>query len=443
MSLGRDRKGFAEDYAMTTRIKVYETGSYEVQENVAKVIEVHDFASLSDFIRASLATKAASLLVSTASGTWAELDNSAASDGQIMTYDSSLAKKMAFKGFAGGGGVVTLTNNSGSSRALGDVVVFDKSAASSFTTTTVQGDRRAWGVVKDTTIANGAAGLVAIGSTIETVKVTGNVAIGQTLITSTSAGYAMANGGGKQTGIIGYALTAYTGGANGTVQAFIVPDLSAAAAEVVVEGVQSSLLNNTGVSLQCGTNANRLVIAFCLTSAGTSNTWTAGPLVAGAAMTQVGSGQTWADTNAAANEIRVYKYLAPGTGSLTVTTPNISGNQQQFALFVSMSGVNQTTPTGTVNGNTITGASPSVNCTDALPGDLVLGMNGEARNSQYTSLAWTGSGANQTNRIAGTASTYAGGILDSKPATSATETMSWTVNQSIVSKSVSIPIKPA
>ncbi len=202
------------------KIKVLETGTYTVQEDIVKVVEVYDFATLGDVIRTSLATKAASLLVSTAASTWTEVDNSAAVDGQVLTFNSALPKKMGFAAQASG--AVLLTNRSGSAVAAGDVVIIDSANASSFKTTTTQQDPLVIGVVS-ATIANGDAGMVTVGNTT-TVKVTGNVAIGAQLITSTSAKYAMQNTG-SQTGVFGIALSAYVGGATGTVTVLLFPEM--------------------------------------------------------------------------------------------------------------------------------------------------------------------------------------------------------------------------
>jgi len=88
-----------------------------------------------------------------------------------------------------------LTNKSGGALALGDVVIVDTGNATAFTTTTTASNQRVVGVVFDTTIADDAAGLImSVGSYVTTIKVTGTVAVGDFLITSTTAGRAASNG---------------------------------------------------------------------------------------------------------------------------------------------------------------------------------------------------------------------------------------------------------
>lgn len=79
------------------------------ERTVLGVLRISDFGVQTDVIHASTATKAASLLVSTAAGTWAQLDNSGATVGQQLTYDPTLPLKMGFKTSSAAGADVLQT----------------------------------------------------------------------------------------------------------------------------------------------------------------------------------------------------------------------------------------------------------------------------------------------------------------------------------------------
>jgi len=113
----------------------------------------------------------------------------------------------------------SLTNASGATRTAGDVVVQNTASATSFTTTTTAGDTRPVFVVVDTSITASAAGYVARYG-IATVNVQGNVALGNYLRTSTTAGRAADAGGSAVSGVFGRALTSFTG-TSGTVVALL------------------------------------------------------------------------------------------------------------------------------------------------------------------------------------------------------------------------------
>ena len=117
--------------------------------------------------------------------------------------------------------IVALTNKSGDTLVEGAVCVIDTSNEEAFTTTTTA-DRTDVKVLISRT-ANDADGyLAAVGKV--TVLVTGNVAKGDRLVSSTTAGRAKSNGAsGKGFAV---ALTDYTGGAEGEVTAMLEQNLS-------------------------------------------------------------------------------------------------------------------------------------------------------------------------------------------------------------------------
>ena len=87
-----------------------------------------------------------------------------------------------------------MTNKSGGALVVGSVVVVDPANAAGFTTTTTASSKKVAGVVAETSIANNATGLLmSVGSYTSTIRVTGAVAVGDYLITSTTAGRAASN----------------------------------------------------------------------------------------------------------------------------------------------------------------------------------------------------------------------------------------------------------
>lgn len=360
-------------------------------------------------------------------------------------YYTDLAKSTIKLG-SGGGGTVSMTNSGLTAVSQGAVVIINTSAANSFKTTTIASDQRVFGVVKDASIGSGIAGNIAIGGSIETVQVTGNVAIGNALVSSTTAGMAKANGGARQDGLIGFAVTSYSGGGTGTVQAIISPEFSRASAAVVVEGY--TLLDSSNIisgTLQCGTNPNRLVIAVGTSYSSSTASISADPIVAGVTMTQTGSTipatPTWANNSYTNTQTKMYYYKGVGTGSLAITSVNTTTGAVMTA-FVALSGVNASSYLGTMNYLINTTTSPSVNTTDAVPGDLVLGFFFDMESPIATTGLVSSRGAGQTN-IGAAAGSKVVSIVDTKTATAAAETMSWGLTSSKKCLSVSIPIRPA
>ena len=112
--------------------------------------------------------------------------------------------------------VMSLTNKSGGTLDEGAVIVPDVANESSFVTTGEDGGVNALVLLNRT--VNDAAGLV-VAAGKSKVLVTGNVAIGDRLVTSTTAGRAKSNGTGNGFAI---ATSAYSGGGLGDVDAIIV-----------------------------------------------------------------------------------------------------------------------------------------------------------------------------------------------------------------------------
>ena len=122
-------------------------------------------------------------------------------------------------------GTINLTNKSGGSIAAGDVVILDGGNDQAFTTTTRESDLRMVGVATEA-IAVDASGRIARYGVIAVVNVTGAIARGEWLVTSTtvklaksSLSYSKPTDGG-----LGIALTATAGPGVGTVYALMLVD---------------------------------------------------------------------------------------------------------------------------------------------------------------------------------------------------------------------------
>lgn len=185
------------------------------------------YVSLTDWdvpagITTDVLTEAGSLIVALGAGVPAETGAPGADD-LVWTSKLDEPKKGSWQAKGGGGGDVDLINKSGSNQVAGTVVIFDADNDDAFKLTTIYQDRRVAGVLSED-IANNATGKVAVGAKKATVKVQGNVNRGQWLIASATTGRAQAAGYTKPLGAIGMALTAYSGGGAGTVEALIAVD---------------------------------------------------------------------------------------------------------------------------------------------------------------------------------------------------------------------------
>lgn len=199
-----------------------QTNYYEIEEPTTLIIEAYDF-SVPSGIPASILTEKGSMIVATGIGAASETGGPSAND-QVWVSDDTEPLGGRWGAQSGGGGDVDLTNQSGTDQVAGTVVIHDADNNNSFKLTTTLRDRRVIGVLSED-IANGATGKVAIVGKIVTVRVQGNVSRGQWLIASATTGRAQQDGYTRPPGALGMALTAYSGGSTGTVEALISVDL--------------------------------------------------------------------------------------------------------------------------------------------------------------------------------------------------------------------------
>lgn len=144
-------------------------------------------------------------------------------------------------------GVTLWKNASGGTRSQGYVCVLSVAADQSFDDTTTQADQDVIGVLDDDSIIVGAAGRIRHIGYQSVVNVQGNVAAGDYLYTSTTAGRAASAGTQLKPGCFGQAVTAYGGGGAGTVAAFLFPPAGAdeSSIQLVIDGAASVI--STGV----------------------------------------------------------------------------------------------------------------------------------------------------------------------------------------------------
>ncbi len=201
-----------------------ETASLELSEPVAQVYYVADFALQGNVIPLSLGTDEGQLLVCLSPNVWGVIDPPSANN-QTIVSDLTLPGLWKIGTLAGGGGgVVELTNKDGSDSTTGSVVVLDTTNDSAFKGTTIPFALGVIGVTAED-IANNATGDVTIAGKND-VQVAGNVQRGEWMIAASTKWRAKTAGYDKPMngGVVGYAITSYSGGGNGTVTGVIMPE---------------------------------------------------------------------------------------------------------------------------------------------------------------------------------------------------------------------------
>ncbi len=184
-----------------------------------------------------------------------------------LISDLTVAGKWKLGSGGGGGGVIALKNNDSSIAYLGSVVCADLSVDTAFKGSVIPNDMSAIGVTA-ADINIGSTGNVTIAG-LNTVLVSGNVNRGEWLVNSATRWMAKTAGmSWPMWGALGYAMTNYAGGGNGTVQAVVMPNpfhLSSAGTAWAIAGYNAG--GNTA-------DGQKFIVA--------SDTW---GVVAGAAIT--------------------------------------------------------------------------------------------------------------------------------------------------------------
>ncbi len=199
---------------MKLYITEYETVVGNIVEKNKINITINEFDTGN--VLKALISGAGSLLVGDAAGSL--VDFPWVADGYVLTADVAEALKLKWK--APTTVEATMTNRSGVDMDAGTVCILH-STASSITTTTIASDRRVLCITAETIPDLNTGRVIFYG--IATVKVTGAVAVGQWLVSSTSASRAKASGYTKPIGAIGMAITANASG-DGTVSCILAFD---------------------------------------------------------------------------------------------------------------------------------------------------------------------------------------------------------------------------
>lgn len=348
---------------------------------------------------------------------------------------------------AGGTGTViqpqlTAINNDAGQHDEGDIVVWDNTIDKGCKKSILLSDPRVLGVCTPVDVPPGIEGAYYYNG-IARVKVIGTGGRGNALIPSTTPGQAQSSGGTyfNQSGFIGWARESW--GGPGLISTLIRINQWYAGGAVLIEG---HLCLSYGAvpsgTLPGNTNPNRSIFAIVYS---TENAITAAPKVAGVSMTQLGASITgWQTAGATSPVTRCYYLDDPATGDLSVDAATRSGGGL-YTEFWNLSGFGSR---GTLQSYVTTGAGASAACSDAYPGDLVLGSVGITNSSSTDESGYlTGSGADQTNDD--TPAQLSVGVerlvakFDHKIATVYNEQMSWSFDTSHKSAQWIIPFHPA
>lgn len=247
-----------------------ETSSLEITQARSYILEVADFGLQRNAVDKRDFDAAGDLLVGTGDGTYTRKPRGLPLQVLVPDEDDpdSDGTKLTWITLETGGGSAQLTNKDGEAAPLGGVVRVDADADSAFQGTTYYRDRRVAGVAGEV-IEQDDEGKVLVGPQRALVLVQGNVARGQWLVASTTKWRAQAEGYAKPAGAIGIALTEYTGGGAGSVQALLSVDHHLGAAGGTVWGLG-------------GERAGNAIVTHALKLPQATEVWS---VVAGAALT--------------------------------------------------------------------------------------------------------------------------------------------------------------
>ena len=141
--------------------------------------------------------------------------------------------------------------------------------------------------------------------------------------------------------------------------------------------------------------------------------------------------------------VRLYYYKNPPTGTVSIGETCTVNGSFYSTIWIALSGVKSSSYFGTLNYNLQTTTAQSVQATNAVAGDLMIGAVIASKDAGWTTALVSSSGSGQTSKYFGVPDGKSVIALDIKTATSATETMGWTLTTSQKAIALSIPIKPA
>ena len=317
-------------------------------------------------------------------------------NGQMLTADDSEPLGVKW-GPASAITTFVLTNNDGTQHEIGTVVAFDTSADKACKRTTVDGDPKVMAVAAEVVGASEEGLYIHNGQT--TVLVQGNVSRGMWLVASATTGRARAAGYQRPTvGGIGIALTAYTGGGAGDVEAIVNVDMYSTSPLVrLATESTGSIASGNSISHTTDPGTDCLIV-LCSWNQSTTPTISFN----GTGLTNGGS------TSGVTYRGGVWYLRNPSIGTYNLTVSGPSANS--YVRVYNYAG-SQSTPTRTVVSNTATATSSSLDPSSSV-GDIVLDM-------LAVGGTWV-TGANQT-----TETSIAPNYGSKKDGASGTTNMSW------------------
>lgn len=322
------------------KIKItYTKFNTKVERKVARIIRVTPIG-LPQGITNEILTEEGQLIVCIEPGVAAVIDPPTANN-QTLVSDLTVAGLWKIGTVASSGGVIELTNKDVVQALAGSLAIADLSNDKAFLGTTVPNHLGVIGVTKEDIAIDG-TGDVAIAALCD-VLVTGNVARGEWIVSSATKFRGKSAGYDKPLyGAVGYALTAYSGGADGSVQAVVMPEPK----QLTSAGTSWAVGGNNGAGTS---NAQKFTIA--------SATWST---VAGAALgaATYGPGGLGYGTTAgygiggfvAATVVTAYKM--PFATEVTATQSSANLPAARYIMFSGYNGAAKGYVVGGDNGST-------------------------------------------------------------------------------------------
>jgi uncharacterized repeat protein (TIGR01451 family) len=228
---------------------------------------------------------------------------------------------------------------------------------------------------------------------------------------------------------------AATGDGTTALTAALAPSAGTIAVDAISTGQREGVFSSMTVAHTTGTGQNRLMLVGISLEADNSSSITVTSVsYAGQSLTRVGL-RTQDEAHS-----QMWRLVNPpsGAGTVTVTVSNAASEDSIVVGVATFTGVDQTTPLGTVAGSNGTSASPSINVSSAT-GELVLAVLAADDGRTATDAG------GQTSRWNLRTETGADGIrgAGSTKAGATSTTLSWTLDVSDWWAVVAAPIKPA
>lgn len=207
--------------------------------------------------------------------------------------------------------------------------------------------------------------------------------------------------------------------------------IDATTSHVVTDG---GLDNPVTVSHTCAGSDRYMLVGVGIGSGDVALTFSSGPTYNSVSMSQIANAGPGPSSQ---SRMFVFELVAPATGANNlVFTMSGGGNGRSGVIIRSYTGVNQSTPTGTVVTNTGDTGTPTVTVSSATD-ELVTDLMAIWSNTTMTV------GADQTQRVNGTYEDSTGRFCSSDQAGAGSVVMDWTGGNGFDWATVGVPLKPA